>query len=109
MYLLPHVTSNKTSAPPPFHSAGHRYSILAETIFAFMSDADDSEHDDVVRAFFRYRVLDLGRLVSRILDITQRTEFETGRTLAEVLPEANSIVLVSNPIFFFLPSILPIY
>lgn len=76
-------------------SAGATHSVLNEAIFAYMGEAGDAHHEDIVRAFFRYKVGDIGSLLSHIMETTRKSAYELGRSLSASLPEANGIVLVS--------------
>lgn len=73
---------------------GATYSILNEAIYAYMDEIGEGQHDDVVRAFFRYKVGDIGNLLPHIGEITRKSAYELGRSLSASLPEANRIVLV---------------
>lgn len=61
-----------------------------------MNEVGEGHHEDVVRAFFRYKVRDLGNLLPHVVEITRISAHELGRSLSASLPEANSIVLVSR-------------
>jgi len=78
-----------------WHSSGATHSVLNEAIFAYMNEVAEGHHDDIVRAFFRYRVGDIGNLFSHVMEITRKSAYELGRSLSVALPEANRIVLVS--------------
>lgn len=61
-----------------------------------MSAVGEGYHEDVVRAFFRYKVGDIGSLLSHVMEHTRKSAYELGRSLSATLPEANRIVLVGN-------------
>lgn len=70
------------------------HSVLNDVVHVYMDSVQENYHEDVMRAFFRYRVTDLGRLIRRVPEITTHAAQETGRDIAELLPEANRIILV---------------
>jgi nuclear pore complex protein Nup133 len=59
-----------------------------------MEEIEEAEHEDVMRAFFRLRIGDIGRLIKKVAHVTTQASRATGRNLIEFLPEANRIVLV---------------
>ena len=71
------------------------HSILVDTVLAYMNDTDDQYHEDVIRAFFRYRTQEIGKLLGRIYDqvttASQNLDYDTAGSLSE----ANSIVLTT--------------
>lgn len=77
------------------YSAGAAHSVLHEAIFAYMNEVGEGHHEDIVRAFFRFRIGDIGNLLPRVMEITRKSAYELGRSLSTALPEANRIVLVS--------------
>lgn len=76
------------------------HSILNDVVYAFMTEAEHGHHEDFMRAFFRLRVADIGELLRRVPEVTVNAAKETGRNIAELLPEANAVVLV-----YFFPSV----
>lgn len=78
-----------------YFSGGATYSVLNEAIFAYMDGVGEGHHEDVVRAFFRYRVGDIENLLAHVVEVTRKSAHELGRSLSASLPEANRIVLVS--------------
>lgn len=66
-----------------------------------MSELEEGHHEDVMRAFFRLHVGDIGRLLPYVAEITTKSAHEMGRSLEALLPEANRIVLVSGLARFF--------
>uniref|UniRef100_A0A0W0FLK8 Uncharacterized protein n=1 Tax=Moniliophthora roreri TaxID=221103 RepID=A0A0W0FLK8_MONRR len=78
---------NKLLAKAPMHS------VLNDAVYEYMSNRGEAQHDDYMRAFFRSHVSALGHLVQRIPDITLNAAQESGRGVADLLPEANHVVL----------------
>ncbi|KIM87137.1 hypothetical protein PILCRDRAFT_64451 [Piloderma croceum F 1598] len=76
-----------------FLDAGATHSVLNEAIFAYMNEVGEGHHDDIVRAFFRYRVGDIENLLPHVMAITRKSAYELGRSLSAALPETNRIVL----------------
>lgn len=58
-----------------------------------MTEIGESVHEDVLRAFFRLRVNDIGRLIKKVKDAATVAARNTGRNIADFLPEANCIVI----------------
>ena len=48
-----------------------------------------------MRAFFRSRVSEVGKLVKQVAEVAMRAPAESGIHLEQLLPEINQIVLVS--------------
>ncbi|KAH7921734.1 hypothetical protein BV22DRAFT_1095926 [Leucogyrophana mollusca] len=46
---------------------GATHSLLADAVHAYMAAQGDTAHDDVVRAFFKYRAADVGRLLGYVV------------------------------------------
>lgn len=59
-----------------------------------MGDIQEGHHEDVMRTFFKLRAADIGMIVIRIPDVTMKA-VNAGHNIAELLPEANNVVLVS--------------
>lgn len=59
-----------------------------------MNEVGEGHHEDIVRAFFRFRVADIGALLPYVVDIIRKSAHELGRSLSVSLPEANHVVLV---------------
>ncbi|KAJ7905514.1 Non-repetitive/WGA-negative nucleoporin C-terminal-domain-containing protein [Mycena olivaceomarginata] len=68
-------------------------SVLSEAIEVYMDSVQEQHYEDIVRAFFRLRVGDIGLLLPQVTDVTGRLAQNSGRDLVELLPEANRIVL----------------
>lgn len=69
------------------------YSILHDAVHAYMEQIGEAEHDDVMRAFFRLKIGDIGRLIKKVAQITTQASRATGRNMIEFLAEANRVVL----------------
>lgn len=69
-----------------------------------MEDIGEANHEDIMRAFFRLRVGDIGKLLKKIGDVTARASRATGRNIVEFLPEANRAIAVS--FFFFILAVV---
>ncbi|KAJ7219294.1 hypothetical protein GGX14DRAFT_591296, partial [Mycena pura] len=67
-------------------------SVLNEVIELYMDRIGEDHHEDVVRAFFRRHVGDIGVLLSRVADVTAKLAQSSGRDLHELLPEANRVI-----------------
>lgn len=59
-----------------------------------MNSTGEGHHVDFLRAFFRLRVDDLGRLLPYVMDITRKSIHEAPAEAWKALWEANSVVLV---------------
>jgi nuclear pore complex protein Nup133 len=73
------------------HSEG---TILSEAIRGFMDEAKDFEHEDLIRAFFRLRVAELGQLLPYVTLLIRQAAEEAPESLLNYLGEANVIALV---------------
>ena len=60
-----------------------------------MEEVGDANHEDVMRAFFRSRVADMGKLIKKVVDVVMRAPAESDIDLKRLLPETNRVVLVS--------------
>lgn len=60
-----------------------------------MEEIGDIHHEDVMRAFFRSRVSEVGKLIKQVAEVAMRAPAESGIQLEQLLPETNQIVLVS--------------
>ncbi|KAF7967089.1 hypothetical protein HWV62_35891 [Athelia sp. TMB] len=76
-----------------FLDGGATHSVLNEAIYNYMDGVGEGHHEDVVRAFFRYRAGDIENLLPHVVEVTRKSAYELGRSLAASLPEANRIVL----------------
>nr|GAT53189.1 methyltransferase type 11 [Mycena chlorophos] len=68
-------------------------SVLTEAVEQYMDSIEEGHHEDLVRAFFRMRISDLGVVLSQIPDVTAKLAQTSGRDIRERLPEANRVVL----------------
>ncbi|KAG6851014.1 hypothetical protein H0H93_004501 [Arthromyces matolae] len=83
------VRHNDLLATNPTHS------ILNDAVHTFMQGINEGHHEDVIRAFFRFRVADIGRLISKIGAAATQAAGLSRRNIIEFLPEANRIVLTA--------------
>ncbi|KAH9981165.1 Non-repetitive/WGA-negative nucleoporin C-terminal-domain-containing protein [Lactifluus volemus] len=72
---------------------GRPYDILSEAVYSYMNQVGEGQHDDLMRAFFRLHVADIGKLLPHVRDGTRRLLGEVPATRPSVLSEANGIVL----------------
>lgn len=75
---------------------GRPYDILSEAVYGFMNQVGEGHHDDLMRAFFRLRIADIGKLLPHIRDGTRRQLGDVPANMTDVLSEANGIVLVRH-------------
>ena len=61
-----------------------------------MNQVDEGNHDDLMRAFFRLRVADIGKLLPHTRDGTRRLLGDVPANMTDVLSEANGVVLVRH-------------
>ena len=59
-----------------------------------MEEIGDASHEDVARAFFRYHVGDIGRLLKKVADTVSSVAKSAIGNVQTLLPEANRIVVV---------------
>ncbi|KAJ7582654.1 hypothetical protein C8J56DRAFT_955381 [Mycena floridula] len=74
-------------------STAPSFSVLNDVVYAYMSEIQEGHHEDFMRAFFRLHVGDIGLLIDKVPGITINTANETGRSVVNLLPEANQIIL----------------
>jgi nuclear pore complex protein Nup133 len=68
---------------------------LNEAVENYMDGIEEGHHEDIMRAFFRLHVGDIGELLAQVTDVTAKLAQSDGsRDLSELLPEANRVVLV---------------
>ncbi|KAJ8078829.1 hypothetical protein PM082_013112 [Marasmius tenuissimus] len=84
---------NELLAEAPTHS------VLNDAVYLFMSGSAEGQQDDYMRAFFRTHIGVLGNLVQKVPDITLNAAQETAKSVADLLPEANNILLVRRATF----------
>lgn len=60
-----------------------------------MKDIGDTSHEDVMRAFFRSYIGDIGRLMKKVADIVDAYSKSPIGNVGALLPEANRVVVVS--------------
>ncbi|KAG6814378.1 hypothetical protein H0H92_010964 [Tricholoma furcatifolium] len=80
---------NELLATNPTHS------ILNDAVHAYMQEINQGHHEDVIRAFFRLRVADIGRLIRKVAEAATHAARITQRDIIEFLPEANRIILTA--------------
>ncbi|KAK7014839.1 methyltransferase type 11 [Favolaschia claudopus] len=68
-------------------------SVLNEVVEFHMDRVRETQHEDIVRAFFRLRVGDIGLLLSQVTEVTARLAQSSSRDLVELLPEAGRVIL----------------
>ncbi|KAJ7774554.1 hypothetical protein DFH07DRAFT_102982 [Mycena maculata] len=68
-------------------------SVFNEAVELYMERVGEGQHEDIVRAFFRLRIGEMGHLLPEVADVTAKLAQESGRDLVELLPEANRIIL----------------
>ncbi|KAG2020222.1 methyltransferase type 11 [Coprinopsis cinerea AmutBmut pab1-1] len=71
------------------------FTVLNDAVHSYMADAGEMQHEDVMRAFFRYKVADLGNLIRKIFSIITLSASQTNRDVALLLPEGNRIVITA--------------
>lgn len=59
-----------------------------------MNEVNEGYHEDLMRAFFRLKVEDIGKIIPKVLDIVRQASYDMNRGVLDVIPEANLIVLV---------------
>ena len=70
--------------------------MLNDCVHAYMAELGELKHEDVMRAFFRTRVAELGRLIRKVVEVIRMSAEQTKRDVYQLLPEANQIVIVSH-------------
>ncbi|EIN07336.1 hypothetical protein PUNSTDRAFT_71669 [Punctularia strigosozonata HHB-11173 SS5] len=75
-------------------ASGHRNTVLEEAIYSYMADVGEGHHEDLMRAFFRLKVADLGKILPKVLESVQKSAYNMNRATVTVLPEANHILCV---------------
>ncbi|KAJ7109426.1 hypothetical protein C8R44DRAFT_634983 [Mycena epipterygia] len=68
-------------------------SVLNEAVELYMENVQEAHYEDIIRAFFRLRVGDMGHLLAQVGDVTAKLAESSGRDLDELLPEANRVIL----------------
>lgn len=71
-----------------------------------MHETGETHHEDIVRAFFKYRAGDIGHLLAYVMDIARKASYELGRSLVVELPEANRVILVRILLFYLEQAVL---
>ncbi|KAG5342787.1 hypothetical protein C0989_008737 [Termitomyces sp. Mn162] len=105
VFATPNPQSNQS-----FARTSPAHSILNDAVHAYMQEINEGHHEDVIRAFFRLRVVDIGRLVGKVGEAATQAARLTQRDIIEFLPEANRIVLtVLNSAFDYRDYNLQVY
>ncbi|RXW20887.1 hypothetical protein EST38_g4970 [Candolleomyces aberdarensis] len=72
-----------------------KFSVLNDCVHAFMAELGETNHEDVMRAFFRTKVSDIGRLVRKVMEVITLSSKQTERPIASLLPEGNRVVITA--------------
>ena len=80
---------------PKFHRTTASGSVLKDAVISYMEEIGDGPHEDVMRAFFRYHVTDIAKLLKKVLDVVHASRAASS-TFSAILSEANRVVLVSS-------------
>ncbi|TFK29976.1 methyltransferase type 11 [Coprinopsis marcescibilis] len=72
-----------------------KFTVLNDTVHAYMASLGENQHEDVMRAFFRLKVSDVGNLIRKVYEVAKLSSKQTGRDMAILLPEANRIVVTA--------------
>lgn len=72
-----------------------KHTVLNDCVHAYMTEINDTDHEDLMRAFFRTKVSDIGFLIRKVFEVITISSKVTGRELSELLPEANQIVITA--------------
>ncbi|KAG9226276.1 hypothetical protein CCMSSC00406_0003155 [Pleurotus cornucopiae] len=73
-----------------FLATSHSRSVLYDAVALYMKDVNEDHHADMMRAFFRLHIVDIGKLLRKIETVVKRSQ---GPQAAGVLPEATRIFL----------------
>jgi nuclear pore complex protein Nup133 len=76
---------------------------LSEAVYGYMNQVGEGNHDDLMRAFFRLRIADIGKLLPHVRDGTRRLLGDVPANIRDILSEANGVVLVHHPFTFERP------
>jgi len=92
------ILSNHSTvfSKPKFHRTSASHSVLKDAVVSYMEEIGDGPHEDVMRAFFRYHVADIAKLLKEVLDVVHASSTAANSNLPHILPEANRVVLVSS-------------
>lgn len=86
--------SSEFSKPKIYRTTASR-SVLKDAVISYMEEIGDGPHEDVMRAFFRYHVADIAKLLKKVLDVVHASKAASS-TFPPILSEANRVVLVSS-------------
>jgi hypothetical protein len=74
-------------------STGSPHSILTEVVHTYMNESGE---EDIMRAFFRTQVGNIGEILPPVLAIAERHSRGLGRDTSTAIPEASRIILVCS-------------
>ena len=77
-------------------SAGQSQRTLQRAVHHYMNAIGEGHHEDGIRAFLRTRVRDLGGLFPHVAELVRISGSDMTGKSAEVIPQANQIVLVRS-------------
>jgi hypothetical protein len=75
--------------------------VLVAAVHEYMTAADDDQHEDLLRAFFRLHLSNFGLLFPHVADIIARAASEAPNRMSDLLLEANRIVIVRRTVMMF--------
>ncbi|KAL4265228.1 nucleoporin Nup133 family protein [Pleurotus pulmonarius] len=71
-------------------ATSHSRSVLHDAVALYMQDVNEDHHADMMRAFFRLHIVDMGKLLRKVEVVVKRSQ---GPQAAALLPEATRIFL----------------
>ncbi|KIM49090.1 hypothetical protein M413DRAFT_95576 [Hebeloma cylindrosporum] len=74
-------------------SASPLQSVLKEAVIKYMEEIGEITQEDVMRVFFRSRVADIGKLLSKVSDIVIAVSKPSTGNVNPLLSEANSVIV----------------
>ena len=77
------------------HSSSPFQSVLKEAVVKYMEEIGENTQEDVMRVFFRSRVTDIGKLLSKVSDMVVAISKSSTGNMNSLLSEANSVIVVS--------------
>ncbi|KAJ6630853.1 hypothetical protein B0H10DRAFT_2160229 [Mycena sp. CBHHK59/15] len=76
-----------------FSVCGSSERVLNEAVELYMESIGEGHHEDIMRAFFRFHVGEIGNLLSQVANVTAKLAQDSGRDLMDLLAEANRVIL----------------
>ncbi|KAL0946843.1 hypothetical protein HGRIS_013011 [Hohenbuehelia grisea] len=73
-------------------SKSPKHSVLHDAVHEYMTGINQAYHEDVMRAFFRLHVANIGKLVKKV-DVVVQEAPPVGMEPIDLLPDANQVVL----------------